>query len=405
MPGPLEGLKVLEIANWVAGPSACAILADMGAEVVKIEHPETGDPVRGVDVSSRGVVQHSSGINLMFELLNRGKQSVAVKLENRQGQEIVRKLAARSDVVVTNLTPHRQERYRLRYEDVSAVNSRAIYLVLTGYGTDGPERDRSGFDYAAFWARSGIMASLGESGGPPTQQRPGMGDQTASLALTAAVGMALYERERSGKGQRIDCSLLHTGMWVIGPDIMAALKTHQPAERVARKDSGNPIFNFYQTADGKWLQLVMIESERFWNGFCEALRLEEIAYDQRFDSHVNRVRHSKALVQIIEDRFASESFEHWVARLDEQKCIWAPVQTLDQVVDDPQVHANGYTTTLTHAEEGDFEILTSPIKYARTPGKPTSTAPELGQHTETTLLELGYTWDDIIILKEQGAII
>ena len=232
MSGPLEGLKVLEIANWVAAPSACAILADLGAEVVKIEHPETGDPVRGIDVSSRGVVQYSGGINTIFELLNRGKQSVAVNLGVPKGQEVVQKLASQSDVVVTNLTPHRQERYRLRYEDLSVLNPRTIYLALTGYGTEGPERDRSGFDYAAFWARSGIMASLGEAGGPPTQQRPGMGDQTTSLALTAAIGVALYERERSGKGQRIDCSLLHTGMWVIGADIMATLKTKEPAEQI-----------------------------------------------------------------------------------------------------------------------------------------------------------------------------
>ena len=405
MPGPLEGLKFLEGANGGAEPAACAIMADRGAEVIKIERPETGDPVRSIDVSSRGVVQYSGGINTIFELLNRGKQSVAVNLENPQGQEIVQKLAAQSDVVVTNLTPHRQERYRLRYEDISALNQRAIYLALTGYGTDGPDRDRAGFDYAAFWARSGIMGSLGEEGGPPTQQRPGQGDQTTSLALTAAIGMALYERERSGKGQRIDCSLLHTGLWVIGPDIMSALKTRQPVERVSRKDVGNPLFNFYQTADGKWLQLVMIESERFWNGFCQALKIEEFTKDPKFDTHVIRMQNSHELVEIIENKLSSENFEHWAARLDEQKCIWAPVQTLDQVVDDPQVHANGYVTTVTHAEEGDFNILTAPIKYGRTPGIPTAAAPELGQDTETTLLELGYTWDEVIDLKEQGAII
>ena len=405
MPGPLEGLKVLEVANWVAAPSACAMMADMGAEVVKIEHPETGDPVRSVTISSLGVVQHSSGINLLFELLNRGKQSVAVNLENPRGQEIVKKLAAQSDIVVTNLTPNRQERYQLRYEDLSALNPRLIYLVLTGYGTEGPDRDRSGFDYAAFWARSGIMGSLGETGGPPTLQRPGMGDQTTSLALTAAIGMALYERERSGKGQRIDCSLLHTGIWVIGCDMMAALETRQPVERVPRKDVGNPLFNFYQAADGRWLQLVMIESERFWDGFCDALGIEGFAKDPRFDSHINRVQHSKELVEIIENQFSSNSLEHWAARLDRERCIWAPVQTLDQVVADPQLKANGYTTTLTHAEEGDFEILTSPIKYARTPATPSSAAVELGQDTETTLLALGYAWDEIIALKEQGAII
>ncbi len=226
-----------------------------------------------------------------------------------------------------------------------------------------------------------------------------------ALALTAAIGLALYERERSGKGQRIDCSLLHTGMWVIGCDMMAALKSRQPAERVPRKDVANPLFNFYQTADGKWLQLVMIESERFWGGFCEVLSIEGLENDTRFDSHNSRAQHSRQLVEIIENRFASHSFEHWAATLDQQKCIWAPIQALDEVVDDPQVHANAYTTTLTHAEEGDFEILMPPIKYERTPGKPASTAPELGQHTETTLVGLGYTWDDIIALKEQGAII
>ena len=405
MPGPLEGLKVLEVANWVAAPSACAIMGDMGAEVIKIEHPERGDPVRSVDVSSRGVVQHSSGINSIFELLNRGKQSVAVNLEHRRGQEIVQKLAAQSDVLVTNLTPHRQERYRLRYEDVSALNGRTIYIVLTGYGTEGPERDRSGFDYAAFWARSGIMSSLGETGGPPTMQRPGMGDQTTSLALTAAIGLALYERERSGKGQRIDCSLLHTGLWVLGCDMMATLKSGQPVERVPRKEVSNPLFNFYQAGDGRWLQLVMIESERFWSGFCIAMGIEDLARDPRFASHNTRAQNNGELVEIIENHFASHNFEHWSAELDQQKCIWAPVQTLDEVVNDPQVHANGYTTMLTHAEAGDFQILTAPMKYGRTDGLPASTAPELGQHTETTLLELGYDWDEILGLKEQGAII
>ena len=162
MPGILEGIKVLEVANWVAAPSACAMLADMGAEVIKIEHPETGDAVRSIANTTRGMIPYPGGLNVVFQLLNRGKQSMGVNLESPQGREIVRKLAADSDVMVTNLTPHRQERYGLRYEDVSALNPQIIYLTLTGYGMNGPERDRSGFDYAAFWARSGIMGTLGE---------------------------------------------------------------------------------------------------------------------------------------------------------------------------------------------------------------------------------------------------
>ena len=182
MPGILEGIKVLEVANWVAAPSACAMLADMGAEVIKIEHPETGDAVRNIAITTQGIIPYPGGLNTTFQLLNRGKQSMGVNLGSPQGQEIVRRLAADSDVMVTNLTPHRQERYGLRYEDVSALNPRIIYLTLTGYGMNGLERDRSGFDYAAFWARSGIMGTLGETGGePPVQQRPGMGTRRLRL--------------------------------------------------------------------------------------------------------------------------------------------------------------------------------------------------------------------------------
>ena len=161
MPGPLDGIKVLEVSNWVAAPSACAIMAEMGAEVVKVEHPETGDPVRSINISSEGVVQYTGGLNVAFEQLNRDKHSLAVNLDHPQGQKVIHKLAAEADVMVTNLIPRRQERYNLRYEDVAALNSRIIYVALNGYGTEGPDRDRTGFDYAAFWSRSGMMASLG----------------------------------------------------------------------------------------------------------------------------------------------------------------------------------------------------------------------------------------------------
>ncbi|MCH8110191.1 MAG: CoA transferase [Chloroflexi bacterium] len=405
MPGILEGIKVLEVANWVAAPSACAMLADMGAEVIKIEHPETGDAVRSIANTTRGMIPYPGGLNVVFQLLNRGKQSMGVNLGNPQGREIVRKLAADSDVMVTNLTPHRQERYGLRYEDVSALNPRIIYLTLTGYGMNGPERDRSGFDYAAFWARSGIMGTLGEEGEPPVQQRPGMGDQTTSLAMTAAIGMALYERERSGKGQRVDCSLLHTGLWVLGGDAVAALHERRAVQRNRRQQAGNPLFNFYEAGDGKWMQLVMIESERFWAGFCRALGLERLIDDPRFDDHFHRVEHSQELFRILEEQFATKSRPEWAKLLDEEGCIWAPIQTLDEVIEDPQVRANGYTSALEHQEEGEFEVVTTPMSFQRTPAEAKSPAPELGQHTESKLLELGYTWDDITALKEQGAII
>ncbi len=401
----LRGVKVLELANWVAAPSACAMLADMGAVVIKVEPPETGDAVRSLSISTKGFGTHSDGLNVVFEQLNRGKQSMGINLRVDEGREAVRRLSAEVDVMVTNLTPHRQQRYGLSYEDIVAVNPRIVYVNLTGYGMDGPERDRSGFDYAAFWARSGIMATLGEQGEPPVQQRPGFGDQTTSLAVVAAVGMALFERERSGKGQQIDCALLHTALWAVAPDVVASSRDKAPMPRNDRARAANALFNFYETKDGKWVQLVMIQSDRFWTGFCRALEIEHLTDDPRFVSHVARTENGAALLRIVTDRIAERTRGDWAARLDEGGCIWAPIQTVDELADDPQVVANEYTKMLEHADGGEFQLVQAPMKFHRTPTETTGLAPELGQHTETVLLELGYSWDDITTLKDKGAII
>ena len=404
MAGILDGLKVLEVANWVAAPSTCAILADLGADVIKIEHPDTGDPVRSVTLNHRGMVPYTGGVNTIFELLNRGKKSLTVDLTNPQGQEVVQKLAAQVDVLVTNLTPHRQERYHLQYEDVSESNPRIIYLALTGYGPEGPDRDRSGFDAAAFWARSGIMGSLGEPDSPPVPNRYGMGDQTTSLAMTAAIALSLYERDRSGVGQRIDCSLLNTGLWIIGCNIMAALHSGRAVEHVSRTEVGNPLSNYYDCADGKWIQMVMNESERFWDGFCRAVGLEHIVDDPRFASHTLRVQNNRELIRILDGLFLTKPRAEWAKMLDTEYCIWAPVQTLDEVVEDPQVSANGYTDKLNHPEDGEFRILKTPIQFSRTPAQIQGLAPELGEQGDQILLDLGYSWDDIIALKEKNTV-
>lgn len=402
MEGMLNGIRVLEVANWVAGPSAGAILADLGADVIKVEHPETGDPARSITVSTQGVVGYTGGLNTVIELLNRGKRSIAANLEHPEGQQAVRDLAKKADVLITNLLPQRQERYGLRYEDLSADNPRLVYMALTGYGPLGAENDRAGFDYAAFWARSGIMGTLGERDTAPVQQRPGMGDQTTSLALTAAIGLALYERERSGKGQRVDCSLLHTALWVEAPDLLAAARERKPVQRPLRSEAGNPLFNYYQTQDRRWLQLVMIASDSFWPGFCRAIDDEALTTPE-FGSHALRAQNGPALVALLDRTFARRPLEEWAERLDRERCIWAPVQTLDQVVVDPQVRANGYLTRLDHAEDGAFDVVAAPFQFARTPSIVRALAPEIGQHTEEVLLEAGYTWEDIGALHEAGA--
>ena len=401
----LEGIKVLELGSYVAVPAAGTILTDLGADVVKVEHPVTGDPGRGLDMSAKGVVPHKGGLNTLFELLNRGKKSIAVDLTSPSGQEIVLRLASHFDVVVTNLTPHRQERYRVRYEDLSAVNEGLVYVVLTGYGMKGPEKDRSGFDYAAFWARSGVMGMLGQVGSPPVQERPAMGDLTTALSLTTAVGMALFERSRSGKGQLIETSLLHTGLWVMGIDLVVALKDQVPVRRNLRTDMINPIFNFYEAKDGKWMQLVMVHSDKYWPNFCRALGIEELMDDPRFDSLQKRSENNVGLIEILDRRFAEKTRDEWAHRLDAEGCMWGPIQSLEEVIADPQANANGYFLDLMHPSEGQFTLTSPPLKFSRSPGETPDVAPEFGQHTEEQLLSVGYTWEEIARLRDEGAIV
>lgn len=405
MPGPLEGIRVLEVANWVAAPACGAILADLGAEVIKVEPVDTGDPYRSVTTSTRGLVPAAGRVNAAFENDNRGKRSVGVNLESPQGQEVVRRLARQVDVFLTNLLPRRQERYRLRYEDLAPLNPRLIYASLTGFGPEGPDRDKQGFDYTAFWVSSGIMATLGEPDLPPVTQRPGMGDHTTSLALTAGIALALFERERSGKGQRVDLSLLHTGLWVIAMDLMAALYEKEEVRKQSRASVTNPLFNYYRTGDGRWLHLTMLESDRYWPNLCRALGLEHLQDDPRFADHFRRMEHAAELIRILDDVFATRTLAEWGERLDREGCIWAPVRTLLEVTRYPQARANRYFVPVPHPAAGELEVVRAPFTFSRTYSEPSAPAPFLGQDTEAVLLERGFSWEEIEALKEAGAII
>jgi len=402
---PLTGLKVLEVGNWVAVPAAGAVLADMGADVSKIEHPVTGDPVRGLIITTRGARPYQDGLNHTYEMLNRGKRSVAVNLEQPAGRDVVRKLAAGADVMLTNLLPGRQERYGLRYEDLEPLNPRLVYAVLTGYGMEGPHKDRTGFDYTAFWARSGIMATLGERDEMPVQQRPGFGDMSTCLSLVSGIGVALYERERSGRGQRVECSLLHNGVWAVAMDFTGALRERKPIVRNSRRLVANPLFNYYRTKDGYWIGMVMPDADRFWPGFCRALDLDDLIDDPRFVSLGARAKNATVLVDILDERFAAHDLDEWTERLDAERCIWGHVQTLDKTADDPQVRANGYLARMEHETDGPFEVLNPPMKLSRTPGAVGGLSEAVGASTEQALLDAGYTWDDIAALKDEGAII
>lgn len=400
MNAPLEGIRVLEVANWLAVPAAGALLTDMGAQTVKVE-PPGGDPWRNFRLNSPGMAVQFPG-NPMFELDNRGKRSLTINLDRPEGQETVRRLAERVDIFLTNLTPSRRERYGLTYADLSPRNPRLIYLGFSGYGNAGPERDRLGFDYAAFWARSGIMSLVGEPDVTPPLQRPGMGDHTTAPLLLAGVLAALYEREKSGRGQEINGSLLNTALWVLGADFQAALVARQEPVRTPRSHAPNPIWNLYRAGDGKWLLLVMPTPEAYWPRVCEAIGRTDLAADPRYSTIEGRATHCQELVAALDAAFASEPRDQWAARLDAHSLIWAPVQGILDAMDDPQVKANDFLTTVEHPTLGPYQTIDTPLKFGRSDVKARGAAPEPGQHTEEVLLEAGYTWDELARLRELG---
>jgi len=401
MAGPLEGVQVLELGIWVAVPSAAAVLADWGGRVVKIEPPD-GDPLRGL--AATGLVPYQPDVNPAFQLDNRGKRSIVLDLRRPEGREVAHALARRCDVFISNLRRRKLAALGMDYTTLRRLNRRLIYAGLTGYGIEGPERDRAAFDYAAFWARAGIMASLGEPEGPPPTQRPGMGDHMTGLGMAGAIAAALFARERTGVGQELRMSLFESGMWMLASDIQAAITTgycHTPGGRCA---APNPLFNFYRTADGHWLHLVMLQPDRHWTAFCAAIDRHDLCEDARFASAPARFRHCRELIAILDPLFATRTLAEWAAALDRAECYWGKVQSVEELAHDPQAEAIGAFATTALADGRSLRVVKSPVAFTETPAAVGGPAPELGQHTEEVLLEAGYTWDDIGRLKDAGAL-
>ena len=398
--GPLHGIKVIEMGIWVAGPAAAAVLGDWGADVIKIENPAGGDPVRALMLMG---IPFEPPVNPALELDNRNKRSVAVNVRTPEGAAVVRRLMRQTDVFISNLRAAALQRAGLSYANLRAENPRLIYAGLSGYGPRGPEKDRAAFDYAAFWARSGAMASLAEPDGSPPTQRPAMGDHPAGLTLAGAIAAALFHRERSGEGQEIHLSLFQAGLWMMATDIQTCLVTGlepPPASRTVP----NPLWNHYQAKDGKWFHLVMLQPDRYWPGFCEAIERPDLVADERYATVFTRAQHSLDLIASLDGIFATKTRAEWGEIFDRHELVWGPVQTVAEVVRDPQARALDAFATVAHRTGEEIAVVRSPIEFSATPASVRHAAPELGEHTEEVLLEHGYTWDDIAALKEKGAI-
>lgn len=393
----MEGIKVVEVGMWVAGPAAAGILADWGAEVVKVEPPD-GDPFRGL---LSGIVEH---VNPPFELDNRGKRSVGLDLSTAEGRALAAELADGADVFVTNARPAALARAGLDHATLSARNPRLVYAHVTGYGLAGPERDRAAYDVGAFWSRAGVAAALTPDGVPLPYQRGGMGDHMAGLAAAGAVSAALFARERSGEGQLVSVSLLRIGMYLLGWDINMSARLGVPTTPMTVAAPPNPMITGYTAGDGRRFWLLGLQADRLWPDLLRAIDRPEWATDPRYESMAARFANSAELVRELGEVFAARSLPEWGEIFDAEDVWWAPVQHAHEVVDDPQARAGGGFVAVPVEGSEPIEMVATPIDFAGTPWSPRSTAPELGQHTEEVLLELGYDWDRIIELKELGAI-
>jgi len=400
MTAPLEGLRVVEVANWLAAPSAAALMADMGADVIKVE-PPGGDAYRYF--SLRGIGHdHDFATNYGFELDNRGKRSVTVALTEPGGPEVVLRMAAQADVFITNLIQPRRERYGLTVEDVQAVNPGVVYASFSGYGTEGPDAWRAGFDYAAFWARSGVMGLLGNPGEPYPLCRTGLGDHTTSLNLLAAILAALRLRDRTGEGQVVDVTLLGSGMWTIGSDLSAALHSRKQPPRHDRQAPANPLWNAYRCADDRWVLLVMPQPDGYWPRFCEMLGRHEWVDDPRTDTLEHRTAHTVAVTAEIEAAFAAATLAEWGLRLDAAGQIWAPVAELPEVIEDETVRALGAFTQVEHPVYGPYETLSAPFNIRGADIAVRGPAPMPGEHTADVLAEFGFDPEELAGLAAQG---
>jgi crotonobetainyl-CoA:carnitine CoA-transferase CaiB-like acyl-CoA transferase len=400
----LAGIRVVEVASWTFVPISGAVLSEWGADVIKIEHPESGDPQRGL--ISSGLIPGAGDVNFMFEIPNRGKRSVGLDVSTDEGRELLYKIVETADVFVTNYLPDVRKRLGIDIEDIRRRNPKIIYVRGTGQGPRGPVAEMGGFDGASFWARAGLAMGFKEPAAEwPVDQRPAFGDVMGGLTIAGGIAAALLRRERTGTPSIVDVSLLNMGMWALAPDITMAKVFENVEMPVFNRDSlPNPLVGTYPTKDGRFIILVLLQADRYWPDLCAHLDRPDLLDDPRFKDGAARYEHREECIRVLRDVFRTRTYDEWCERLQTLQGVWAPLQTPLELHDEPQAIANGYFEPITASSGTEFTLPANPVQFDETPVA-VRHAPDHGEHTDEVLLELGLTYDEIIEHKVTGAVL
>lgn len=400
--GPFAGIRVIELAQWVFVPVAGALLADGGADVIRIERL-SGDPYRGL--ATQGIGTDSGGVNLSMALANRGKRSIALDLHQPAGLEVAHRLLASADVFLTSLRPGALARLELAAPTLRERYPQLVYARGHGFGVRGPDADQPGYDSSAFWARGGVGHVLTPTERDyPISQRGAMGDRNGAMALAFGIASALLKRTRTGAGGIVDVSLLGTAMWTLSSDLLAALNGGEVTPVSGRGPQVNPLTGSYRTGDGRHIALMFLQGDRYWTQFCRLIGRDDLATDPRFADLAARRANSAACVAALDEVFAGRTFAQWKQLLSGLDAPWAPVQSVPEVITDPQVRANDYIGTVTLDNGASYRLPNVPVQFDERPAE-LGRAPEHGEHTESLLLDLGYDWAAIGALAESGVIL
>ena len=401
MSKPLEGIRVVEVAMWAFVPSAGGILADWGAEVIKIEAP-AGDPIRGL-VS--GGVGKTDGITYTWEIFNRGKRAIALDLKEPKAQEIVYELAATADVFLTSLLPRARTKLKIDHDAIRAANPQIIYAVGSGQGARGPEADKGGYDSISFWSRGSVSASVTPTGQPPIGMPAGaFGDSLSGMGLAGGIAAALAHKAKTGEGGLVDGSLLGTAMWSMQMGIVgAAVAGLDELPKGNRTQVPNPLVNTYPTSDGRWIALCMLQPDVYWADFCMAIGRKDLIDDERFADATVRAGNGAECVAELDKTFATKTLEEWKPLLHTQPGQWDVVNRVSDLQVDQQALANRFVQTVDYGNDRELPLVANPIQFDREPPELVP-APEFGADTDEILLSLGWDWDKIIEAKASGAV-